>query len=166
MDIFGEEDKWAGSGPITPLFRTYGELSPTAPTPAFAQQIMTVLYGEPDLAKHKFRAFDFIRDPAMLGRLGMAVLCSFPKGVDDFIATLTESLKLYNAASRGYVAALLEKPTQPGTVSANNPLIKYLAERGEIEGLIALGKYLRALDNTDILTALNTSNLRVNVGQG
>lgn len=153
-NLFGKNDDWADYGPTTPLtpsLRAYGEPKPTQ---SFFQHLLSALYGEPNSAAPEWRAFNSTRDPATLGRMGLAVLRGFPKGVDDFIVTLTEFLKLHNAASRGYVAALLETPKRYGTVSESNPLIKYLAERGEIEGLLSLRRELRALDNADIWTAL------------
>lgn len=154
MSPFGEDDIRPGYGPITPLLRTYGEPAPSAPSPGFLQQLLAALYDEPNSVPAKFRQFDS-RDPALLARLGLAVVRGFPKGVDDFVDALTQRLKLDVAASQGYVAALLEKPKRPGTVSESNPLILYLAKRGELEGVIALARDLRAFDSTDIWTALN-----------
>lgn len=155
MNLFSEDNNWVGYGPITPLIRQYGEPSSSTPAPSFFQELLAALYGEPGAAKPKFSAFNS-SDPAMLARLGLAVLGGFPKGVVDFVGVLKERLKLYLAASQGYVAAMIEKPERPGTVSESNPLILHLAERGELKGLLKLGQQLQALDKTDIWTAFNT----------
>jgi hypothetical protein len=160
VNLFGEDDARPGYGPITPLLRTYGEPAPSAPSPGFLQQLLAALYGEPNSVPAKFRQFDS-RDPALLARLGLAVVRGFPKGVDDFAEALTQRLTLEVAVSQDYVAALLEKPKRPGTVSESNPIILYLAKRGELRGLVALARELRAFASTDIWTALNAATLPV-----